>query len=690
MSETIPPPLLTRSSSSRSSEKTPLTKDTPLEVPQILGIIFSNLTSHQIRQSVLSVCHQWHIIAQPHAFRSIAWCLDESASGDHINPFYEHIFGATGSGYGATPVVDPLKYLGVAQRLVIRADRREPISGTPFEWRSSFSPASWQALLGAIANAPNLLNLLDLQVLCPIHLTLEALELLRHIGSLLTKLRLEVPRRDGTLLDTLLSLCPKLDQLAVEFSCSEEAFIQEQDSKPWSPSVSQVILAHPSLQSLTLRRIAVDEGSLLSLVDMCPGLEELVLDQVLGAVDNEIEIQGGRVRLAPVFRSIARIRPGLRRFGFLPCVLSATTELVQATIVLLFSEATEWVFPATSILDIAEICGWSNGLIDLSRVTMLTNLEILVRHSSVATMNIGFNLHNYLCSPLLSRHLVQLKAPDVMIPLDCLDMEGVLDSNGTYRKPDPTSWSLMPKDVLGNSRTMTWGCRNLRTLHIQVQCPKGDFRSAASSRLVFGYISKVCPALQELRLLKEHLDLSMEGGLCLLARLDRLRSLALAARDGVWESTPGLDWIAHELSSRQTKELTKFIDQSIAEEVFNPVYRHYPLDYQVPAVPDANADDHGKDGWGQGTDVSVSVGSSTVPNYVIDGIDMRYLGQLQGVVEVCKHRILNGNTTWWTRMEYLEIVRKDKLPNAFVGAAERAQVLMCQMRPDIVFYASWR
>lgn len=88
--------------------------------------------------------------------------------------------------------------------------------------------------------------------------------------------------------------------------------------------------------------------------------------------------------------------------------------------------------------------------------------------------------------------------------------------------------------------------------------------------------------------------------------------------------------------------------------------------------------------------MSVSVGSSTVPNYVIDGIDMRYLGQLQGVVEVCKHRILNGNTTWWTRMEYLEIVRKDKLPNAFVGAAERAQVLMCQMRPDIVFYASWR
>ena len=383
MSETTPPPVPTQTSNSRSPEKTPLSKDSPLEVPQILEMIFLNLTSHQIRQSVLPVCHQWHIIAQPHAFRSIAWCLDEGAYHNDNNILYEHIFGATGSGQGATPAVDPLKYLGVAQRLVIRVDRREPASGTPFEWQSSFSPASWQALLGVITDTPYLLNLVDLQVLCPIDFALEAFELLNHIGSLLTKLRLEASRHDGTLLDTILSLCPKLEKLAVEFLCSEEVFIQGLYSKPWSPSVRQAIpLAHPSLRSLTLRRIAVDEESLLSLVDMCTGLEDLVLDKVLGAVDNETEMRGGRIRLAPVLRSIARIRPGLKRFGFLPCVLNSMTELVQATIVPLFSEATDWVFPATSILDVAEICGWSDGFLDLPRVTMLTSLEIQVRHSS--------------------------------------------------------------------------------------------------------------------------------------------------------------------------------------------------------------------------------------------------------------------------------------------------------------------
>ena len=92
------------------------------------------------------------------------------------------------------------------------------------------------------------------------------------------------------------------------------------------------------------------------------------MDQVFEEVDNEIEMRGGRARFAPVFRSIVRIQPGLKRFGFLPCVLSATTELVQAVIVPLFSETTEWVFPATSILEVAEICGWSNDFLDLPTV----------------------------------------------------------------------------------------------------------------------------------------------------------------------------------------------------------------------------------------------------------------------------------------------------------------------------------
>ncbi|KAF9145591.1 hypothetical protein BG015_011834 [Linnemannia schmuckeri] len=638
---------------SRSPDKIPLTKDSPLEVPQILEMIVSNLTSHQVRGSMLPICHQWHLIAQPHAFRSIVWSLDEGAYDDGNGALYEHIFGITRTGQVTSPVVDPLKYLGVTQRLVIRADRREHVYGIPFQWESGFSPASWQVLLEAITITPHLLNLSELRVLCPIDFALEAFELLKCIGSLLTKLRLEVTRHDGTLLASLLSLCPKLEQLTVEFSCSEEVFTQELYSRSGRPSVSQAIpLAHPSLRSLTLRRIAVDEESLLSLVDICFGLEDLVLDQIRGATDNEIEMQDGRARLATVFRSIARVRPGLKRFGFLPCVLRATTELVQATIVPLFSEATEWVFPATSILDVAEIC-----------------------------------------------------APGVMVPLDCLDMEGVLDSLGAYRKADPLARYLMPDDVLGTSRIMIWGCRDLQTLHIQVQCPKGDVRSAASSRLVFGYISIVCPALEELRLQKEHLDLSMDGGLCLLARLNRLRSLGLTARDGVWESTPGLDWMAHELSSRQSDKLTRFIDQSISEEVFNSIYRHYPLDYQAPVVPgipylphnnvafvhgrDVNAGDGGT-GGGNEKDASVTAGESTVPNYVIDGIDMRYLSQLQGIVEMCKQRISSGNTTWWPRMEYLEITRKERFSNAYVGTAERTHAQVYQMRPDIEFHTLWR
>jgi hypothetical protein len=62
------------------------------------------------------------------------------------------------------------------------------------------------------------------------------------------------------------------------------------------------------------------------------------------------------------------------------------------------------------------------------------------------------------------------------------------------------------------------------------------------------------------------------------------------------------------------------------------------------------------------SDANVSVGADTVPIHVIEGIDMRYLGQLQGVVEVCKHRISRGNRTWWPCMEYLKITEMEGFP----------------------------
>ncbi|KAG0063015.1 hypothetical protein BGZ89_010224 [Linnemannia elongata] len=86
-----------------------------------------------------------------------------------------------------------------------------------------------------------------------------------------------------------------------------------------------------------------------------------------------------------------------------------------------------------------------------------------------------------------------------------------------------------------------WRCRGLQTLHVEVHAPnKVMSRSPVQSRIIFGYISRVFPKLEELRVRTPHfcqttnkiheikcprIRLELEGGLCLLSRLKHLQRL---------------------------------------------------------------------------------------------------------------------------------------------------------------------
>lgn len=86
-----------------------------------------------------------------------------------------------------------------------------------------------------------------------------------------------------------------------------------------------------------------------------------------------------------------------------------------------------------------------------------------------------------------------------------------------------------------------WRCRGLQTLHVEVHASnKVMSRSPVQSRIIFGYISRVFPKLEELRVRTPHfcqtankihdikcprIRLELEGGLCLLGRLKHLQRL---------------------------------------------------------------------------------------------------------------------------------------------------------------------
>ncbi|KAF9144763.1 hypothetical protein BGX30_011526 [Mortierella sp. GBA39] len=97
-----------------------------------------------------------------------------------------------------------------------------------------------------------------------------------------------------------------------------------------------------------------------------------------------------------------------------------------------------------------------------------------------------------------------------------------------------TSEPTRPKPIV-------WRCRGLQTLHVEVHAPN-KFMSIVpvQSRIIFGYISRVFPMLEELRVRTPHfcqsrkiahdldcpkIRLELEGGLCLLGRLKHLQRL---------------------------------------------------------------------------------------------------------------------------------------------------------------------
>ncbi|KAF9334935.1 hypothetical protein BGZ91_010671 [Linnemannia elongata] len=109
-----------------------------------------------------------------------------------------------------------------------------------------------------------------------------------------------------------------------------------------------------------------------------------------------------------------------------------------------------------------------------------------------------------------------------------------------------------------------WRCRGLRTLHIIVHLP--DPFQPVSSRILFGYIARVCPAVEDLQICVPRachyintggrlsgLDspepfLRLDGGFCLLGRLECLQKLRVFRDLGYrtsscedWE----LDWIVN-------------------------------------------------------------------------------------------------------------------------------------------------
>ncbi|KAG0051438.1 hypothetical protein BGZ83_003776 [Gryganskiella cystojenkinii] len=160
-----------------------------------------------------------------------------------------------------------------------------------------------------------------------------------------------------------------------------------------------------------------------------------------------------------------------------------------------------------------------------SRGLFLTTLEIT---SVPATRrpSPGMNevLHQYLCQ---APQLLHLRAKQFWFWVPLLD-PGMNDPDS--RPPSNLPWMYVPRR---DDDTSVWACKDLQTLHLCLETSgsRNIEASPDTMRLVFGYLSVVCPKLRDLSLqFQDPLPFRIEEGLSLLMRLQDLEVLELITR----------------------------------------------------------------------------------------------------------------------------------------------------------------
>ncbi|KAG0295679.1 hypothetical protein BGZ96_011256 [Linnemannia gamsii] len=152
---------------------------------------------------------------------------------------------------------------------------------------------------------------------------------------------------------------------------------------------------------------------------------------------------------------------------------------------------------------------------------VLTSLTI--EGSSDNNAELSDSLYRYLCSTA-ARHLKQLDAPHVYLDDRLLNLKVTIPPTPVT----PTAINAPPLPTSFITSDKIWTCRDLISLHISFGTQDNAARNLAeSSRIIFGYLSQVCPRLQHLKICRDAIDCSLDGGLCLLSELGDLRTLEI-------------------------------------------------------------------------------------------------------------------------------------------------------------------
>lgn len=346
----------------------------------------------------------------------------------------------------------------------------------------------------------------------------------------------------------ILTMCPLLEELCVEAHEFGESWtmLTVTATKPGHQN-----RPFPNLRSLVLVRVVFAQDDLERLLTVTPNLKELKLMGMTWHDSKNVKLRYSWIQLFEALKA-NNITLDQAHFSNLGHRMSAEESHMLL----------EDVYP----LSVRDLSLWALDVTPrffqsvLSQPEFLTTLEIWWQpsmndrpksHSDPSIAATHRLIQKYLCTcPQLARlttlkTLIRLEELDVFVRRGYTDLDNRQSArpNEKYRGSPPTISSPSP----------IWQCRDLRTLHIIFQMP--PVFKPVYSRILFGYISRVCPALEELQIwtpqqchdivyIRRHspkLELPLSGGFCLLGRLQYLQRLRVV-KEGRRKGTVSQDW----------------------------------------------------------------------------------------------------------------------------------------------------
>ncbi|KAF9330789.1 hypothetical protein BG006_006299 [Podila minutissima] len=621
---------------------------TPLYLPEILEQILSYLSQTSLRFAASLVCRQWYVVSKPLIADTAVWRYD--MHDPDKGRYYDDLRS------------DLLKKLDRAGSLEVFGLH---LNYQNFALSQQMNVQQWQLILETLGTMRKVKNI-QVKALT-IHDTLrwgpQLQPLLGHL-SLLTSLSLVRTTLVSLPLAAILISCPKLQYVDIHM---HSFAVSRLELCPHSIDTNLVTIPQLPLKSLILQRLSVEESALEEVLASSPHLTELQLIDLYNPQEDFAFTASQRSLVSlermELFRRVAKHCPKIDSFHISHLTKKQPLDMVKLTeLWTLFPLVTSWGFTDAHWV-VPSILTCTNVLTSLDLKTRIYRPE----------WDMGL-LYDFLCE---SPHLIHLKTA-CMMPLERLDLEGILTSAGHYRsKNDP---EISPYDPLighpgfvpkKDQPKKIWACRKLRTLDMLFGRRTTECSSLENSRMLFSYLSKVCPDLEELTVRYRVLRLELESGLCLLTRLRNLRQLTVVLCGKPDFQIRDLEWMSRHVSPGMRIKQFMGAPALLAKE-------QKGVDHLAPFTSTMRRRSRSISEWSSNSVRGYS------RDHMIDGVDMRHLGRIQDIVELTKDRIAK-NWACWTMMESVTVLLEPH--SDMFTPVKRADIITVarKCRPDIRF-----